>query len=129
MAGRDGTEGSRLAGAVSWAVVSEAVVSAVEPDPDLLIVCGEQPSWFCEGAWNATHNRMLARAADWFVTRPLLTAVVLLVAWLLNRYLRRVVTVFVTRLTTGRQLANEALQKIGVDRPAETMRINSRDRG
>ena len=116
-------------GAVSWAVVSEAVVSAVEPDPDLLIVCGEQPSWFCEGAWNATHNRMLARAADWFVTRPLLTAVVLLVAWLLNRYLRRVVTVFVTRLTTGRQLANEALQKIGVDRPAKTMRINSRDRG
>jgi small-conductance mechanosensitive channel len=55
--------------------------------------------------------------------------VVLLVAWLLNRYLRRVVTVFVTRLTTGRQLANEALQKIGVDRPAETMRINARDRG
>ena len=106
----------------------DTVAAAAGLDPEMLAACGEQPSWFCEATWNATHNRVLARAADWFVTRPLLSAVVVLIAWFLNRYLRRIVGAFVMRLTNSRQLANEALNKV-VDRPEASMRVDARDRG
>jgi small conductance mechanosensitive channel len=115
---------------VTWPLLLDHAVSAAEElDPGLVSACGEAPSWFCEGAWNTTHNRLIARAADWFVTRPLLSAIVLLIAWFINRYLRRIVSAFVTRVTTTRQLANEALNKMGMDRPASAMRIDARDRG
>ncbi len=71
---------------------------------------------------------MLARASDWLVTRPLVAVIVLLVAWVLNRYLRKAVSAFVTRLSTSKQLANGAMQKIGMDRPDSALVIGARDR-
>ncbi|MEQ1702568.1 MAG: mechanosensitive ion channel family protein [Ilumatobacteraceae bacterium] len=108
--------------------VTHAVAAAGDGalDPDLVNACGERPSWFCESSFSLTHNRMLAKAADWIVTRPLTALLVLVVAALLNRYVRKAVTAFVTRLSTGRQLANEALQRIGVDRPEQTTIVDTR---
>ena len=101
--------------------------AATELDAELIDACGETPTWFCEAAWDMSHNRMLARAADWIVTRPLVAIAVLLVAWLVSRYARKAVTAFVTRLSTGRQLANETLQRMGVERPASTRFIDPRE--
>ncbi len=107
--------------------LTEAVAVAVtELDPDLVNACGERPSWFCESSFSLTHNRMLAKAADWIVARPLTALLVLLVAWLVNRYVRKAVTAFVTRLSTSRQLANEALQRIGVDRAQHATLLDAR---
>jgi len=107
---------------VIWAAVIE------ELDPELVAACSDRPTWFCEATWSATHNRMLARASDWFITRPLVAIIVVLVAWLVNRYVRKAVTAFVTRLSTSRQLANEALQRIGMERPAGASVIDARER-
>ena len=107
--------------------LSAFVRAATELDAELIDACGETPSWFCEAAWNTSHNRMLARAADWIVTRPLVAIAVLLVAWLVSRYARKAVTAFVTRLSTSRQLANEALQRMGVERPASARFIDPRE--
>lgn len=107
--------------------LSVFVRAATELDPELIDACGEKPSWFCEAAWNMSHNRMLARAADWIVTRPLVAVAVLLVAWLVSRYARKAVTAFVTRLSTSRHLANEALQRMGVGRPATAKFIDPRE--
>ena len=107
--------------------LSAFVRAATELDPELIDACGEKPSWFCEATWNVSNNRMLSRAADWIVTRPLLAVAVLLVAWLANRYVRKAVTAFVTRLSTSRQLANEALQRMGVERPASARFIDPRE--
>lgn len=104
------------------------LAAVVALDPGLESACTDRPTWFCEGAWNLTHNRMLARAADWLVTRPLVAVIVVLVAWILNRYLRRAVSAFVTRLSTSKQLANEAMQRIGMGRPESTSVIDARDR-
>lgn len=105
-----------------------AVLGApIDLDPGLEDACGESPTWFCEAGWNATHNRMFARAADWLVTRPLAALVVMGVAWIINRYARKAVTAFVTRICTGRQLANEALQKMGYDRPAAATVVDPRE--
>ena len=70
--------------AVLLADVTEAVA---ELDPDLVNACGERPSWFCETSFSLTHNRMLAKAADWIVTRPLTALLVLVI--LGGRYLLR----------------------------------------
>lgn len=106
---------------VSWLAVVEPL------DPGLESACTDHPTWFCEGAWNLTHNHMLSRAADWLVTRPLVAVIVLLVAWVLNRYLRRVVSAFVTRLSTSKQLANGAMHKFGMDRPDSASVIGTRE--
>lgn len=104
------------------------MTAVAEADAELLDACGQRPSWFCEAAWKISHNRLVARSADWFVTRPLAAVVVLLVAWILNRYLRKIVTAFVARLTNSRQLANEALQRFGVDRPHAAPLVDARER-
>jgi small conductance mechanosensitive channel len=106
---------------VSWLAAVE------ELDPGLESACTATPTWFCESTWNLTHNRMLARAADWFVTRPLTAGIVLLVAWVINRYLRKAVSAFVIRVATSKQLANEAMQRIGMDRPKSAIEINERE--
>ncbi len=103
------------------------LAAATELDPRLESACTSTPTWFCEGAWNLTHNRMIARAADWFVTRPLVAIIVVLVAWIVNRYLRRAVAAFVTRISTSKQLANEAMVRIGMDRPDSASVIGTRD--
>jgi len=119
---------------VTWALVLDSAVRAVgaadsaELDPELVRACGERPSWVCEGIWNLTHNNVLSRASDWFITRPAAALVILGVAWVINRYLRRAVGALVTRLSTSRQLANNALQKMGVDRPEETYVVGTRDK-
>ncbi len=103
------------------------LAAAAELDPGLESACTATPTWFCEGAWNLTHNRLIARGADWFVTRPLVAVIVLLVAWVLNRYLRKGVAGFVTRLSTSKQMANEAMARIGMDRPDSASVIGARE--
>lgn len=75
--------------------------SVAAVDEALTGACGARPSWICEATWNLSHNRSLSRLADWLVTRPIAALVVLLVAWLVNRSLRRAVSAVINRLTTG----------------------------
>lgn len=83
-------------------------------DAGLTDACGPTPSWFCEAAWNLSHHRLVARGADWFITKPLLAVVVLLVTVLVNRWLRRAVTKVVTKVVQGDRMAVTALQRIGI---------------
>lgn len=87
--------------------------------------CGDRPSWFCEATWNATGNELLSRAVDWFVTRPLTALVILVVALLLNRWLRKAVTALVTRLTVPPSIAIGALDLVGAA-PATDPRADTR---
>lgn len=107
---------------------SELLRFVVQLDPGLEDACGEKPTWFCEAGWSLTHNRMIARGADWFVTRPLAALLVLAIAWVVNRYARKAITAFVTRVSTSRQLANEALQRMGVERPEGATVVDPRER-
>lgn len=76
--------------------------------------CGLQPRAVCEAAWNLTHNRFLTHLITWIVTRPLSALLVFVVAALLNRWLRRLATAFITRVTTPSALTASALEKVGV---------------
>ena len=94
-------------------VVPLAVALAEAADPELIEACGTRPSWFCEATWNLTHSRVLAGAIDWFVTRPLAALVILLIAHLLNRSLRRAATALITKVTVPPAIAVGALEFVG----------------
>ncbi len=76
--------------------------------------CGDRPSWFCEATWNATHNQLISKAVDWFVSRPLAAIVVAVVAALIARWLRRAATAVLTRITQPPGIAGSALERMGV---------------
>jgi small conductance mechanosensitive channel len=76
--------------------------------------CGEEPGAVCDAVWDATHNEDVARLADWLIGRPLTVAIIVLVAWLLSRYGRRVVRRLVYRAVVADETAGRALHKVGV---------------
>ena len=96
-------------------------------DEELIDTCGETPSWFCEATWNLTHNRLLSRGADWMVARPLVALLVLAVAWLINRWMRRAVTAAISRFTMGSRLAAGAMERFGRE-VADTSATDARER-
>jgi small conductance mechanosensitive channel len=95
-------------------------------DVTLTDACGQTPSFFCEGAWNLTHNRLVARAADWLVMKPVLALVILGITALINKWLRRLVTRLIVRFTNRDQLAVSALSKIGVGKPSSVTVVDPR---
>jgi moderate conductance mechanosensitive channel len=85
-----------------------------ELDVGLTDACGQAPSFFCEAAWNLTHNRLLSRGADWLVMKPLLSLLIVGIAALVNKWLRRLVTNVIVRFTNRDQFAVSAMSKIGM---------------
>ncbi|MEI8240464.1 MAG: mechanosensitive ion channel domain-containing protein, partial [Actinomycetota bacterium] len=74
-------------------------------DPALIQACGDTPSVACRTTWNWWHNRFVSQAADWFIARPLTAAVVIVIAALANRWIRKGITSVIERVTTSRELA------------------------
>jgi small conductance mechanosensitive channel len=87
------------------------------PDPGLTEACGVDPSWFCEAGWSLTHNEMVAKALDWVVSKPLTAAVIVVVAWVVNRLLRRAVGRTTVRIMGSENLAAATFQRLGVKPP------------
>ena len=99
-------------------VIALSGPGAVPTDPGLIVACGESPSWFCEGTWNLSHNRLLSRAVDWFVAKPIAAVIILLIAALVNHWLRRLVTGVILKFADRDKLAVSALEKVGVGAPS-----------
>lgn len=63
-------------------------------DPRLLDACGSRPGWPCDWVFRATDNVVLARAARNMVGTPLKVALIVLVAFIVNRLLQRAIRRF-----------------------------------
>jgi small conductance mechanosensitive channel len=91
-----------------------ALWPAQASDEELSQACGTDPSWLCETVWNMTDSRFVARLID-DVVRPIVIAVlVLVIAALLNRWLRKLVTALITQFIRSDQPAGAALGRLGV---------------
>lgn len=88
----------------------------VDQAADLADACGLSPSWWCEATFEWTGNRALTRVVDWIVARPVAALLVLAVAAIIDRWLKKLVTVVVTRAATGETAA-------AIDRLAGTNRL------
>ncbi len=61
---------------------------------ELTDACTEEPGLLCRWVFDRTESAALAQSADWILERPVRIAGVLLVAWILNRLLRRAIVRF-----------------------------------
>lgn len=69
-------------------------------DPEVLrAVCGGDPSFICREVLERTDSRGWAEAADILFAKPLKIAIVLLVAWIVVGFLRRIIDQFVRTLS------------------------------
>jgi small conductance mechanosensitive channel len=65
--------------------------------------CTNSTSLICDWVYNWTNNRTLADAVDWVVDRPLRVALIVVVAWLLVRVVRRSVDRAVRNMVRDRE--------------------------
>ncbi len=86
--------------------VPHLLAQAVPLDPELLDACGEEPGAACRFILDRTGNTFLAKAADALVATPLKILLIVAIAYLLNRIVRRGIRRFADRLagsaTSGR---------------------------
>ena len=66
-------------------------------------VCSGSDDFVCEWVYDWTGNDALANAADWLVDRPLRVVLILIVAWVVNRMVRRAVDRGVGRMVKDRE--------------------------
>ncbi len=93
---------------------------AKAPDPaELLRACGAKPSDVCRWTLEQTESVGWARAVDFIVSKPLKILLIVVVAYLLNRLVRRLIRRFAARLTTSAQ--GGRLRSIAAKAPAVLM--------
>jgi small conductance mechanosensitive channel len=73
-------------------------------DPQQLAdTCGPDPSWLCQQVLESTNgNEFLARSADFLLAKPAQIVLILLVAVVVNRLVRRAIRAFTERIAAGR---------------------------
>jgi small conductance mechanosensitive channel len=65
--------------------------------------CGEAPGVACRNVYEWTSNEALADVAEWLVDRPLRIVLILVVAWALTRFARRMIRRTARRLVDSTQ--------------------------
>lgn len=77
-------------------------------DPGLVEACGDSPGLVCEWVYDLTGNEDIAEVIEWFIAKPVKVILILLLAFVVNRIVRRAVNRFVDRLVREREeKANE----------------------
>jgi small-conductance mechanosensitive channel len=98
------------------------LADAPPPDGTLADACGEEPKGLCEWVWERSGNETLAGLADWVIGRPLTAVLILLVAWIVAKVVRRVVRKAIFKvMVVDRDAATRALQRVGVAKDAVTI--------
>ena len=82
--------------------------------------CGETNRGFvCERVYDWTENDGLATAADWLLDRPIRIALILVVAWIINRIAKRAIVRFTKRIAATS--SNSRLQKLREKGPGRVL--------
>ncbi|HEX6238780.1 MAG TPA: mechanosensitive ion channel family protein [Acidimicrobiales bacterium] len=70
------------------------------PLADLEDACGEEATPLCEWVFDATGSELTARAADIFLGKPATILLIVVIAWLVNRLVRRGIRRFTDRIAS-----------------------------
>ena len=70
-------------------------------------VCGPEPSWVCERIYDWTGSEGFASASVWIVDKPLTVLIILLLAVIARRVVRRAIDHMVERIASDKQHAEE----------------------
>ena len=98
------------------AMVAMVLTAPPGGDAGLTEACGENPGAVCEAVWNSTDSEAWAKAADWFIGRPLAILLIVAVAWVASWLARRATRKAVHRVMESNANARVwALQRVGVE--------------
>jgi small conductance mechanosensitive channel len=77
--------------------------------------CGAEPGITCEWIYELTGNAPLSRFAEWFVAKPAKVILILLVAFIVNRLVRRTIRKMVERIIAERERKAEERERAEVE--------------
>lgn len=69
-------------------------------EPEIIDACGESPSWICRSVLDSTDSAFLATTADFLLARPAAILLIVVMAWIINRLVRRAIRKFTERLAS-----------------------------
>ena len=95
---------------------STEVVNVPKSVSDLQQACGQDPSWACRWVRDWTGSDSWAGVADWLLAKPVAIVVILVVAWIVARLLRAVVSRIVKRVSGPAQ--SERMRRLRARAPA-----------
>lgn len=95
-------------------------------DPDLLDACGEEPSWICRWVVENTDNTALATASDMLLARPARIVLIIVLAAIVNRLVRRAIRRFSARVANPEVATLGAISKFKPAMLAATQEVNLR---
>jgi moderate conductance mechanosensitive channel len=93
-----------------------AVLLEVAPSPELVDACGASPSWACRRVFDATGNKALAGFVDFLFGAPMRILLILVVAFIVSRLVRRAIRRFTDAIAGT--ASSERMDKIRVRAPA-----------
>lgn len=85
------------------AVEPLSFLAPTQLDPGLVDACGSEPNTLCEFVYDQTGSTTTAEIVDWVVERPLKIALILLLAFVANLMLRRLIDRGVARMVADRE--------------------------
>ena len=96
------------------------VLAQSSTDQGLADACGESNRGFvCERVFDWTGNDALATAADWLLDRPIRIALILVVAWIVTRVVKRAIVRFTKRIAAAP--SSSRLQKLRQKGPVRAL--------
>ncbi len=85
-------------------VTDDQIIAACEVQPvDGALPSVDDAGLVCRNVYTWTENDLVARVADWLATVPLRVALIFLVAWVVNRVVRKSIGRFVRSMTDGEE--------------------------
>jgi len=82
---------------------------------DLAEACGLDPGFACEWVFDLTDNGTIARVSEWIIAKPAKVLLILLLALIANRLVRRGIRKLVDRLVEDRASKAESRQREEID--------------
>ena len=117
---RDRLPDPRVSGG-SVTTVTTMLLAPPPDDPGLVDACGLDPGAICEAVWDGTSNEVLTKLTAWVIGNPLTIILILLIAWIVARWARRLVRRAVNRLINADREAAKALRTVGLEVASTTV--------
>jgi small conductance mechanosensitive channel len=104
------------------------VLLQVTPSPELIDACGASPSWACRRIFDATGNKALAGFVDFLFGAPLRILLILIVAFVTSRLVRRAIRRFTETIagTVSSPRVDRLRAPVGLRPPEGTARAAAR---
>ncbi len=97
------------------------LMAQAAPETGLAEACGNAPGVVCKLLYDLTGNDTLARVMEWVVAKPLKMLLVLAIAFVVSRLLRRGIQRLVDRLVTQREERARNAEQEAAEGPSSTL--------